>query len=133
MTAGYQITGNCDPSTGNGTGVNTGYVNVLGPGGVYKCYSQSDPAYLSLLGTPAIQCPPGAACASLTPNAPAPVLPQLPAATPPACTTPACLGLSTQPAGSGSDFVSQAMAWVQANPLMAAGAALAAFFVLRGL
>jgi hypothetical protein len=132
MAAGYQITGNCDPATGNGTGNNTGYVNVLGPNGAYKCYGQNDPAYLALLGTPALQCPPNAACSPLNLPAPPPSpLPQLPAATPPACTTPACLGLSTTPATG--DIFSSAMAWIQANPLMAAGAALAAFFVLRGL
>jgi hypothetical protein len=60
-------------------------------------------------------------------------LPQLPPAAPPVCTTPACLGLSTPPAASGTDFISSAMAWVQNNALLAGGLVIGAFLLFRAV
>jgi hypothetical protein len=56
MPAGYSVSGSCDPTTGQPTGLTTGYYTVNSPSGV-QCMSGTDPNFTALF-TAAPQTPP---------------------------------------------------------------------------
>ena len=98
------------------------YANVMDPSGKLTCYGPNDPAYLALLGTPAVQQPPSAASSVPTQKT---LSGQVPAALLPS-------GNQTGVLASSSTF-GGIVSWIENNPLWAAGIVVGGILVLKGL
>jgi len=132
LPVGYSISGSCDPATGLPTGNQTGFYVLAGPGG-NQCLTDAAISALYPANLAPVAAPGSAA------SVPLPVL----TGTPALCTTSQCLadaaslnaatgGAAPAPATvAAPSLVSSIMTWIQANPLLAAGLGVGAFFLAR--
>lgn len=125
LTNGYSLMGGCDAS-GNLTGGTATGGLVQYPDGSQHCLQYSDPAWININYNRPPDDKSGAPYIVPLATSPQQQVPSGPGILPPSNIPP------LSPAASSS-LIDSALTWVKTNPLYAAGIAVGAFLLLRGM